>query len=208
VFAARDVSGVALTGLDHALVATAVPAPASASSTSAAAATATATAAGPARALLRVYTVHLKRSAGRVPRVELAPMGPSLDLSIRRVTPPAPDLERAATRVPKQCVGFRPRALDLTLNAFAACRVLGHKTKNVSTDSFGETHGQIHMERQDFSKLQLHKRKGFKMHPHGAKEAAAAADDAPATTDAAATAVSTTEPAPAAPISRKRGRDE
>lgn len=41
------------------------------------------------------------------------------------------------------------------------------KVKNVHKDIFGETHGQIHMQQQDFSKLELKKTKGAKSTKRG-----------------------------------------
>jgi ribosome production factor 2 len=69
-------------------------------------------------------------------------MGPSIDFVIRRTQFASADLEKLAMRVPKQ--------LKVT------------KTKNITTNVFGETLGQVHMERQDFDKLQLKKNKALK----------------------------------------------
>ena len=80
VFAARDVTGLALAGLDHVIALT-------------------------ARGDMvhwRTFFVHMKRAAsGIVPRVELVPMGPSLDLVVRRAHFASADLEKAAMRQPK-----------------------------------------------------------------------------------------------------------
>ena len=51
--------------------------------------------------LLRQYRIALKKSGTRVPRVELQEMGPSLDLSLRRVREAPPDLMAEALRQPK-----------------------------------------------------------------------------------------------------------
>jgi len=51
--------------------------------------------------LLRQYRIALKKSGTRVPRVELAEMGPSLDLALRRVSEAPPDLAAEALRQPK-----------------------------------------------------------------------------------------------------------
>ena len=51
--------------------------------------------------LLRQYVIALKKSGTRVPRVELQEMGPSLDLSLRRVREAPPDLMAEALRQPK-----------------------------------------------------------------------------------------------------------
>lgn len=51
--------------------------------------------------LLRQYTIKLKKSGTRVPRVALREMGPSLDLAIRRLRAPPSELEKEACRRPK-----------------------------------------------------------------------------------------------------------
>lgn len=79
VFGARDMTGVALAGVDHVISLTVVD----------------------GTVYWRTYFVHLKKSNGKVPRVELAPMGPSLDLKLRRHQAPSSDLEKAALRQPK-----------------------------------------------------------------------------------------------------------
>ena len=80
VFAARDVTGVALAGLDHVIALS-------------------------ARGDVvhwRTYFMHLRKAAtGVVPRVELVPMGPSLDLQLRRSHFASADLEKAAMRLPR-----------------------------------------------------------------------------------------------------------
>lgn len=91
---------------------------------------------------LRVYMVSLKKSGTRLPRIELEEMGPSIDLEIRRVKPPAPEVLREALKVPRT---LKPK-----------------KVKNVSTDMLGKKYGRIHMEKQDLDKMALRKMKGLK----------------------------------------------
>jgi ribosome production factor 2 len=91
---------------------------------------------------LRVYTVYLKKSGDKLPRVELVEMGPRLDLQMRRTTLPPVDLWKRALRVP----GEKWRT----------------KVKNVAHDNLGDKLGQIHMEKQDLSKLQTRKMKGLR----------------------------------------------
>lgn len=91
---------------------------------------------------LRSYRVLLKKSGSRTPRVEVEEMGPSLDLVLRRTHLASDDLMKAATRVPKV---VKPK-----------------KIKNVSYDAFGTKEGKVHMQRQDYSKLQTRKMKGLK----------------------------------------------
>src|SRR5262245_59232025 len=50
----------------------------------------------------RVYTIQLKKSGERTPKVELQEMGPSLDLSIRRTRMAPDEVMRRATRIPKE----------------------------------------------------------------------------------------------------------
>ena len=64
-------------------------------------------------------------------------MGPYIDFSLRRVRHASAALEKTAMRQPAQ---NKPK-----------------KVKNVSHDAFGETIGRLHMERQDYDKLELKK---------------------------------------------------
>lgn len=80
VFAARDVSGVSLQGLDHVLL----------------------VAASGASIFFRGYSMTFMRADGRIPRVELTAMGPHMDLAIRRVQHASASLEKEAMRIPAQ----------------------------------------------------------------------------------------------------------
>lgn len=91
---------------------------------------------------LRSYRVLLKKSGSRTPRVEVEEMGPSLDLVMRRTHLASDDLMKTATKVPRV---VKPK-----------------KVKNVSYDTFGTKEGQVHMKRQDYTKLQTRKMKGLK----------------------------------------------
>ncbi|KAJ7363663.1 rRNA-binding ribosome biosynthesis protein rpf2 [Desmophyllum pertusum] len=91
---------------------------------------------------LRSYRVLLKKSGSRTPRVEVEEMGPSLDLVLRRTHLASDDLMRTATKVPRV---VKPK-----------------KVKNMSYDVFGTKEGQVHMQRQDYGKLQTRKMKGLK----------------------------------------------
>lgn len=98
---------------------------------------------------LRAYTINLAPSGTRVPRVELAPMGPSLDLSLRRHQPADPEVWKAATRRPK-------------LKKTDVEQGLGKRKKNVELDEMGDLRGRLHVGKQDLSKLQTRKMKGLK----------------------------------------------
>jgi ribosome production factor 2 len=50
---------------------------------------------------LRPFSVHFKRGAGRVPLVDLHPMGPNLNLTLRRSKFAQDDMWKAACRTPK-----------------------------------------------------------------------------------------------------------
>lgn len=92
--------------------------------------------------LLRSYRVILKKSGSRIPRVELEEMGPLVDLVMRRTHLASDHLMKAATKVPKT---LKPK-----------------KVKNISRDAFGTKEGKVHMQRQDYAKLQTRKMKGLK----------------------------------------------
>lgn len=92
--------------------------------------------------LFRSYRVTLKKSDTKGPGVELLEIGPHMNFVLRRSKLASEDLFKTACRKPKQ---LKPK-----------------KVKNVKRDVFGSTQGRIHMERQDYSKLQTRKVKGLK----------------------------------------------
>lgn len=94
------------------------------------------------RIYIRSYRVILKNSGCKIPRVELENIGPSFELVMRRKKLASDDLFKRACRVPKES------------------KI--KKTKNIAHDPFRNKTGRIHMERQDYSKLQTRKVKGFK----------------------------------------------
>jgi len=98
---------------------------------------------------IRAYTIRFLASGSRTPRTELTPMGPSLDLSLRRTQAADPDLMKQAMKQPKL------KKEDIESG-------LGKKRKNVEIDEMGDTRGRIHMPKQDLSKLQTRKMKGLK----------------------------------------------
>jgi len=91
---------------------------------------------------IRNYRVQTKKSGTKTPRVELLPMGPDLDLTMRRTRLASNDLFKRALKKP----------------ATAKAK----KIKNINHDALGNRMGRIHMNTQDFDKLQARKLKGLK----------------------------------------------
>lgn len=98
---------------------------------------------------IRTYTTKLLASGTRVPRVELLPMGPFLDLSLRRHQEADPELWKAAMRRPK-------------LAKTDVEKGLGRKRKNMEVDEMGDLRGRVHVAKQDLGRLQTRKMKGLK----------------------------------------------
>jgi ribosome production factor 2 len=94
----------------------------------------------------RVYRVGLKKSGTKLPRVELTPLGPSIDMKLGRIRAASDELTKVALKVPKE---LKPT-----------------KTKNVDTTVLGETVGRVHMQKQDFDSLQSRKVKALKKRKH------------------------------------------
>jgi ribosome production factor 2 len=90
----------------------------------------------------RHYSIKLKKSGTKLPRVELVDIGPSFDFTIRRVKSASPDMAKLALQQPKE---LHPS-----------------KQKNMETNLFGQKMGTIHMKRQDFDKMQVKKSKALK----------------------------------------------
>ncbi|KAJ2933143.1 hypothetical protein H1R20_g3944, partial [Candolleomyces eurysporus] len=97
---------------------------------------------------IRTYTTKFLASGVRTPRVELVPMGPSLDLALRRFQSPDADLLKQAMRRPKL------KKADVESG-------LGKKRKNVELDEMGDLRGRVHVGKQDLSKLKGRKMKGL-----------------------------------------------
>ncbi|KAG8182078.1 hypothetical protein JTE90_008613 [Oedothorax gibbosus] len=91
----------------------------------------------------RSYKVTLKKQEdSKLPLVELEEIGPHMNLVMRRSQLGSDSLFKQACQKPQQ---------------------LKHKkVKNVRRDPFGTTQGRIHMERQDYARLQTRKLKGLK----------------------------------------------
>lgn len=92
--------------------------------------------------LLRSYKILLKKSGVKTPRVELEEIGPRVDFTLRRSKLADEDLMKEACRKPK----------ELKIG----------KTKNISTNELGTTHGRIHIGKQEIKKIQTRKMKGLK----------------------------------------------
>jgi len=106
---------------------------------------------------VRGYGTKLLASGQRIPRVELVPMGPSLDLLLRRHQSADPELWKAAMRRPK----LKKQDVE---------KGLGKKRKNVEVDEMGDLRGRVHVAKQDLGKLQTRKMKGLKMRPGESEE--------------------------------------
>eukprot|EP01123_Difflugia_compressa_P000255 TRINITY_DN10345_c0_g1_i2.p1 TRINITY_DN10345_c0_g1~~TRINITY_DN10345_c0_g1_i2.p1 ORF type:complete len:114 (-),score=11.05 TRINITY_DN10345_c0_g1_i2:51-392(-) len=75
----------------------------------------------------------MRKSGTRVPRVELEEIGPSLDLVLRRTQFGAEALRTLALKVPKE---LNPK-----------------KQKNISTNTFHDVVGEVHVHRQKLGEI-------------------------------------------------------
>lgn len=92
--------------------------------------------------LMRSYKIQLKKSGQKTPRIELVEIGPSADFSIRRTKIASEALYKQARKQPKE--------------------LKESKTKNITHDSLGNTHGRVHMGKQNLGKIQTRRVKGLK----------------------------------------------
>jgi ribosome production factor 2 len=92
----------------------------------------------------RHYGILLKNPANnsRVPRVELEPVGPMMDLTVRRMRAAPSDLQKRAMQTPR---GQKSA-----------------KRKNMETGLFGDKMGRVHLGRQNYSEIALAGLKGLK----------------------------------------------
>ncbi|GLB40440.1 putative brix [Lyophyllum shimeji] len=151
-FNGEVVDSICLPGLEHVISVTCAPTPASLNNASASTNTnpsASEDVSSLPKIHIRTYTTRLLSSGTRIPRVELEPMGPSLDLSLRRHQPADPELWKQAMKRPKL------KKADIESG-------LGKKRKNLQVDEMGDLRGQVHIAKQDLSKLQTRKMKGLK----------------------------------------------
>ena len=91
---------------------------------------------------IRPYCVQLLKSGLVTPRVELLESGPIVDMRVTRMKLATDDLYYQSLKQPKEATK--------------------KKQKNVSMDEFRSRLGRVHMERQDFNKLQLRKVKLYR----------------------------------------------
>jgi ribosome production factor 2 len=98
----------------------------------------------------RVYTVALLPAPSSAPpRITLTEMGPSIDLTVRRIQEPDEDMMKQAMK--------RPKMEKRTMQSG-----LGKKRKNIETDEMGDRVGQLHFKKQDLKGMQGRKMKGLK----------------------------------------------
>lgn len=120
-FNGEETSAINLAGLEHVISLTATP---------------------DDRILFRTYSIQMKKSGLKTPRVELEEMGPSYDLIMKRTSVPKPDMWKSAVRVPKE---VKPK-----------------KAKNIEVDEMGDKYGRIHLGKQEIDKIQTRKMKGLR----------------------------------------------
>ncbi|KAJ3724879.1 Brix-domain-containing protein [Lentinula raphanica] len=145
LFNGEVVESIYLKGLEHVISVSLAPTPATLNTASASTESSTPL----PKVHIRTYTTRLLASGSRIPRVELAPMGPSMDLVLRRHTNPDPELLKQAMKRPKL------KKTDIE-------KGLGKRKKNTDVDEMGDLRGRVHVGKQDLSKLQTRKMKGLK----------------------------------------------
>ncbi|KAI0028768.1 Brix-domain-containing protein [Vararia minispora EC-137] len=151
LFNGEEIGQIHLAGLEHVISVTLAPTPPSLASASA-----DEDETGPLPAVhIRAYTLQLRKSGVRTPRAELVPMGPALDLSLRRHRMADPEVWKLATRRPK----MRKQEVE---------KGVGRKQKNMEVDEMGDLRGRVHVAKQDLSRLQTRKMKGLKKGREGA----------------------------------------
>lgn len=106
---------------------------------------------------VRHYGILLKKSGSRLPRVELDPVGPNFDLTLRRTKLGSSSLIEQSMKQSKLSTNSRVMA------------------RNMEVGRFGEKHGRVHMQRQNLDNLVVRKTRGMK---RSQMEAAAGADAA------------------------------
>jgi ribosome production factor 2 len=152
-FGSEVIDGIHQSGLEHVISVSLAPAPPTFTSAAAAASMDASTSESSTDDFplihLRTYTVSLAPSGTKIPRVELTPMGPFLDLRLRRHQPASEVMWKAALKQPK----LKKQDVE---------KGLGKRKKNVEVDEMGDLRGRLHVGKQDLSRLQTRKMKGLK----------------------------------------------
>ncbi|KAI0355280.1 Brix-domain-containing protein [Trametes cingulata] len=151
-FNGEVIDSICLAGIEHVISISLGPTPPSLNAATTTLQASSSTAENPAslpKVHIRAYTIRLLASGTRIPRVELTPMGPFIDLTLRRHQDADPELLKQAMKRPK----LRKQEVE---------KGLGKKRKNLEVDEMGDLRGRIHVGKQDLSKLQTRKMKGLK----------------------------------------------
>lgn len=101
--------------------------------------------------LMRSHKIVLKKSGLKTPRIELTEIGPSIDFSVRRTKIASDDLYKLSRKQPKE--------LRTKLK------------KNISRDQLGNTHGRVHVGKQNITRIQTRKVRALKKTPEEKKTA-------------------------------------
>lgn len=99
--------------------------------------------------LMRSYKIALKKSGLKTPRIEVNEIGPSIDFSVRRTKIASEDLYKLSRK--------QPRQLKMV------------QKKNISRDKLGNTHGRVHLGKQNIGKVQTRKVRALKKTPEEKK---------------------------------------
>ncbi|RDX40908.1 Brix-domain-containing protein [Lentinus brumalis] len=151
-FNGEEIDAIHLAGLEHVISISLGPTPPTMNAATTTLEASTSTSEDPStlpKVHIRAYTIRLLKSGTLVPRVELTPMRPSLDLSLRRHTEADAELWKQAMRRPK----LRKQDVE---------KGLGEKHKNLEVDEMGDLRGRIRVGKQDLGKLRTQKMKGLK----------------------------------------------
>ncbi|TFK45892.1 Brix-domain-containing protein [Heliocybe sulcata] len=135
-FAAPSVDALHLPGLEHVISVSLGPTPLSTSTTP------EDDVAHLPKVHLRTYAISQTPSGTRTPLITLRPMGPHMDLTLRRAVPPSsnPHLLNLAMK--------RPKLVKKEVE-----KGLGKKRKNVEVDEMGDVRGRIHVGAQELGAL-------------------------------------------------------
>eukprot|EP00798_Chlamydomonas_sp_ICE-L_P007835 gene7835-1035_t len=169
-FRGPPISQINLAGLDRVMMATAVD---------------------DNKVLLRQYSIKMKKSGSRVPRLALEEMGPRLDFVVRRSREAPADMAKEAMRQPQlhgkkafkeegpglhlgvRCIRCAPA--EMVKEAMRQPQLHGKKVKNVNADMVAGKVGRIYMPPQKVDSMALTKMKGLKKeHKQATADAVAA----------------------------------